>query len=86
MIKEGEEIGRCGNSGRSPYPHLHFQVQETPYIGSVTLEYPISYHILHGDDKFNLGSFAYPGKDDMVSNIEHNELLYNAFHFIPGKR
>ena len=85
-IKEGDEIGRCGNSGRSPYPHLHFQVQETPYIGSVTLKYPISYHILHTKEGFNLKSFDFPGLGDLVSNIEKNDLLYNAFHFIPGKR
>jgi len=85
QVKEGDEVGRCGNSGRSPYPHLHFQVQETPYIGSVTSEYPISYHIQHASEGFNLKSFAYPAKNDQVSNIERNELLYNAFHFIPGK-
>lgn len=85
-VKEGEEIGRCGNSGRSPYPHLHFQVQGTPYIGSVTKEYPISYHILHHHDGFRLRSFEIPGKGDLISDIERNHLLYNAFHFIPGKR
>ena len=85
-IREGEKIGRCGNSGRSPYPHLHFQVQETPYIGSVTIEYPISYHILHQEDNFDLNSFKIPEQGDLVSNIERNDLLYQAFHFIPGKR
>ncbi len=85
-VKEGEEIGRCGNSGRSPYPHLHFQVQETPYIGSVTLEYPISYHINHLPGGFSLKSFTHPRLDDRVSNVERSDLLYNAFHFIPGKR
>jgi len=85
-IKEGDEIGRCGNSGRSPYPHLHFQIQETPYIGSVTREYPISYHILHQENSFDLKSFEVPALGDQISNIERNELLYNAFHFIPGKR
>jgi len=85
-IKEGDKIGRCGNSGRSPYPHLHFQIQETPYIGSVTREYPVSYHILHRENSFDLKSFEVPALGDQISNIERNELLYNAFHFIPGKR
>ncbi len=85
-IKEGDLIGRCGNSGRSPYPHLHFQLQETPYIGSVTLDYPISYHILHTQQGFDMKSFDYPGLNDLVSNIESSKLLQNAFHFIPGKR
>jgi murein DD-endopeptidase MepM/ murein hydrolase activator NlpD len=85
-LKEGQEIGRCGNSGRSPYPHLHLQVQATPYIGSVTMKYPISYYILHQEDSFDLKSFALPGLGDRVSNIERNELLFRAFHFIPGQR
>ena len=84
-IKEGEEIGRCGNSGRSPYPHLHFQVQETPYIGSYTLEYPVSYYISHKPDKFSLESFSIPRVNEQVSNIERSDLLYQAFHFIPGR-
>ncbi len=85
-IKEGDVIGRCGNSGRSPYPHLHFQLQETPYIGSVTLEYPISYFIRHSKSAFSLSSFAYPALNELVSNIESSKLLYEALHFIPGKR
>ncbi|MDX2431557.1 MAG: urea transporter, partial [Bacteroides sp.] len=85
-IKEGDEIGRCGNSGRSPYPHLHFQLQETPYIGSVTMEYPISYFIRHSKTGFSLKSFQLPALNDLVSNIETSELLHSAFHFIPGKR
>ena len=28
----------------------------------------------------------YPQLNDQVSNIEQNDLLHNAFHFIPGKR
>jgi urea transporter len=85
-VKEGDEIGRCGNSGRSPYPHLHFQVQGTPYIGSVTMEYPISYHMLQKIDGFELRTFKYPGMGEQVSNMERNELMHQAFHFIPGKR
>jgi hypothetical protein len=27
-VKQGQEIGRCGNSGHSAEPHLHFHVQD----------------------------------------------------------
>ncbi|MGM0474379.1 MAG: hypothetical protein ACQERV_09550, partial [Bacteroidota bacterium] len=66
--------------------HLHFQVQQTPYVGSVTMKYPISHYILHSRDPFTLESYAYPELNDLVSNIERNELLHRAFHLIPGKR
>ncbi len=84
-VRKGDELGRCGNSGRSPYPHLHFQVQETPYIGSYTLEYPISYFMLHGQQATSLHTFEFPQKEQQVSNIERNEVLYRAFHLIPGR-
>jgi len=35
-IVSGEPIGSCGNSGRSPVPHLHLQVQDTAYPGGPT--------------------------------------------------
>jgi urea transporter len=83
-VKEGDIIGNCGNSGRSPYPHLHFQFQSTPYIGSPTLYYPFSYYIIHSEKEFELNQFEIPEQDQKVSNIEVNELIHNAFNFIPG--
>ncbi len=35
-IASGEPIGHCGNSGRSPVPHLHLQIQDTAYPGAPT--------------------------------------------------
>ena len=35
-IVSGEPIGSCGNSGRSPVPHLHLQVQDAAYPGGAT--------------------------------------------------
>jgi murein DD-endopeptidase MepM/ murein hydrolase activator NlpD len=35
-IVTGEPIGSCGNSGRSPVPHLHMQVQDAAYPGGAT--------------------------------------------------
>jgi len=85
-IKKGDILASCGNSGRSPEPHLHFQIQETPFIGSKTLDYPIGYYVLNDQDGFIFNSFAQPKKDEVVSNIEKNITLNKAFHFVPGQQ
>ncbi|GAB6862660.1 M23 family metallopeptidase [Haloplanus litoreus] len=35
-VEQGQEIGRCGHSGNSSEPHLHFHVQDhkIPYVGA----------------------------------------------------
>lgn len=30
VVRRGQEVGRCGNSGDSTEPHLHFQLQDDP--------------------------------------------------------
>jgi len=85
-VKKGQVIAACGSSGRSPYPHIHFQIQGTPFIGSKTIEYPVGHYIRHKNGKFELKSFETPENNVSVSNISKNSSLEKAFHFIPGQR
>ncbi|KHD05959.1 peptidase M23 [Candidatus Thiomargarita nelsonii] len=41
-VEVGTQLGLCGNSGYSPQPHIHVQIQATAQIGAVTL--PFSFH------------------------------------------
>ncbi len=84
-IKAGQKIGEAGNSGRSPFPHLHFQFQGNPYIGSKTMEYPFSYFLQHRKSELRLSVFQIPGEDEVIENIETSSLLSGALHFIPGR-
>lgn len=85
VVKQGQLLGKCGNSGRSPYPHLHFQFQATPYIGSPTLDYPLGHYLLKGE-KYTLETFSFPLKGQAVANPAKNESMVKALHFIPGQR
>jgi hypothetical protein len=84
FVKQGDIIAYCGNSGRSPEPHLHIQLQSTPHIGSKTMAYPFSYFTTRDNLQFKLESFIVPKEGKFVSNIIPNASLKQAFNFQPG--
>ena len=47
FVARGTVLGYCGNSGRSPRPHLHFQLQTTALPGSATLPCRFSDVVVH---------------------------------------
>lgn len=84
-VKKGDVIAHCGSSGRSPEPHLHFQIQTAPYIGAKTLFHPISYYLVHEENGYSLHTFDIPKEGELVSNVRNTRLLTDAFGMIPGK-
>lgn len=44
-VQAGDYLANCGNSGRSPVPHLHVQVQLGPLPGAVTLPFVMKHFI-----------------------------------------
>lgn len=85
-VKKGDLLAQCGNSGRSPEPHLHFQVQAWPDIASRTIAYPISYFNERNKNGTQSKSFSVPEEGSFVSNTETSQLLAAAFAFQPGYR
>ncbi|MGB3947939.1 MAG: urea transporter [Bacteroidia bacterium] len=83
-VYKGTFLATCGNSGRSPEPHIHFQLQTIPTVGAKTLPYPISYFIERdGQNKF-LRISEVPKEGAFISNVQVNQLLTVAFGFYPG--
>jgi urea transporter/murein DD-endopeptidase MepM/ murein hydrolase activator NlpD len=95
-VTKGQILAACGNSGRSPEPHLHFQVQSSPEIGAPTLDYPLA-HYLATRPRFQNPSFgpqesalawrqwSVPQEGEEVKNPEPLEWLSKAMAFKPGQ-
>ncbi len=87
FVRRGDVLGTCGSSGRSPEPHVHFQVQGTPSIGSRTLAYPLAEYrsgAAEGVEKGALRRFAVPQAGETVSAAAVHRLLSQALRMPPG--
>lgn len=85
-VKKGTIIATCGNSGRSPEPHIHFQAQHIPTFGAKTVPLPLSYFIENKDNLLSLKINEIPEENTIISNVEPLDLLHNAFNFKPNNR
>jgi len=85
-IKKGDLLAVCGNSGRSPEPHLHFQLQSYEYIGAATIDVPISSYVIKSQDTYQLKFFEVPAEGEILLRPVASPILKKAFHFIPGMK
>ncbi len=83
-VRQGDIVAACGNSGRSPEPHLHFQVQTSPYIGSKTFAYPLAIFKSEKNNQPAIHEFTVPAETAIVYNITPDAALQQAFEFLPG--
>jgi urea transporter/murein DD-endopeptidase MepM/ murein hydrolase activator NlpD len=79
-VKQGTILGYCGNSGRSPEPHLHFQMQVTPYIDAKSLAYPFACYVNNDD----LETFSIPKEAELIGSPDLDQQLKKAFDLQPG--
>jgi urea transporter/murein DD-endopeptidase MepM/ murein hydrolase activator NlpD len=84
VVVEGQFIGKCGNSGRSPYPHLHFQLQSTAVIGAATIFWPLSEYLVGNGLQLNFVQKGIPKDQETLSNISTSAILESAFKWSPG--
>jgi len=77
-IKINTPLAKCGNSGYSPEPHIHIQVQESGLIGGFTQEFSFSEYL----QKEELVLNALPPKDTLVNSVINDRSISSRFLFI----
>ncbi|MDH5256673.1 MAG: urea transporter [Gammaproteobacteria bacterium] len=84
-ISPSEILGACGNTGRSPQPHLHLQVQRYAFLGSETYPFHLT-NIITGSskNKQQLKLIARPEKNDLVTPLEATAELAHPLHLPVG--
>ncbi|RUM46418.1 MAG: peptidase M23 [Hydrogenothermus sp.] len=87
-VEVGTFLGLCGNSGYSPQPHIHVQVQLYPEVGSPTLPFSfvsfISNNEFFSNDLPKEGekikpAFADRSKTNKLSFYLDNSFIYEVF-------
>lgn len=84
-VPKGTLLATCGNSGRSPEPHVHFQVQHSPEIGAITQPYPIAYFFETRNGQTVLHINKIPQMGMAVSNVQSMSFISSSFQFTPGR-
>ena len=85
LVKQGELLGLCGSSGRSPRPHLHFQLQGAPEPGARTLPLELHDAIRQGPDGDELVASATPASGETWRAIEPQPEVAALLRFRPGE-
>jgi len=77
-VKAGDIIAKCGNSGYSPEPHIHIQVQYYPVLGSKT--FPFKFVDYVKDNK--LYFYSLPKKDEEIEATILDKSMQLRLNFI----
>lgn len=85
-VRRGDPLGKCGSSGRSPRPHLHFQLQGTAQVGAPTL--PLEVHdVVHVTEAGpRLRAAWAPAVGDTVVNLVPSTSWRRDLGFEPSQR
>ncbi len=85
-VRAGAEVGRCGNSGRSMVPHLHFHVQRGAALGSETIAADFGDVVARSGAEVTVSHRVVPTEGSRVRPIMRDEALATALAFVPGSR
>lgn len=85
-LRPGDNVACVGNSGRSPQPHLHMHVQESPYLGSKTIPYHLTGVISKKIDQDIYQMRSCPAENETVFAPSFNHALKRCLRLAVGNR
>jgi murein DD-endopeptidase MepM/ murein hydrolase activator NlpD len=77
-VERGTILGMCGNSGYSPQPHIHIQVQATEEIGSHTIPFSFFGYTISG--KFYANNL--PEENEIIEPLHKEKSFDLKFSYI----
>jgi urea transporter len=85
-VAAGDLLGYCGNSGRSPVPHIHLHTQTTTQSGAPTAPFCLTnfFTRTETDLRWNFASVPKVGARIASATIS-NTVLGTLAHFAPGR-
>ncbi len=81
-VEQGQPLGLCGNSGYSPQPHLHVQVQLSPELGAPTQPFSfVHYAVLEGE-KILYKANEIPQEKERIKGLYPDKALENLISLV----
>jgi hypothetical protein len=77
-VERGAVLGLCGNSGYSPQPHIHVQVQATDTVGAASLPFSFVSYAAGGEYLAN----SLPPEQGVVEPLYCDKRLDNLMSFV----
>ena len=92
LVREGQPVvrgallGRVGNSGRSPVPHLHFQAQRSPDLGAPTCPSEFLHYVTRGErDEQRYVTHGVPNEGETIQAMVVSDSTRRALTLAPGR-
>ena len=81
-VKKDRILAKCGNSGYSPLPHIHIQVQKNDTIGSATTPFVFEFFHKNGELYF----YELPKENEEIENLPIDPLKKMQLDFVLDDR
>ncbi|WP_456432711.1 urea transporter [Thermosulfuriphilus sp.] len=81
-VERGHFLGLCGNSGYSPQPHLHVQVQLSPELGSPTTPFSLLHYAVLKEEGLLFRANQIPHQGETIQALYPDKALEARFSFV----